>query len=174
MRRAELLYGEGTRVIAVPEEKLAGIYQPRYLPVVPDLEAAILSALENPMGGNDLARLASPGKTVAILVDDITRTVPTARILEFFLPYLVRLGFQLQRITVICAVGAHRPLSEQELQRLLGRYSGGLRAVNHDADDQQQLVPLGTTSLGTRVKINRTFHEADIKLIVCDTEYHQF
>jgi nickel-dependent lactate racemase len=174
MRRVQLPYGEGRRVVAVPEQRLAGIYQPRHLPAAADLEAAILSALENPLGGNDLARLASPGRSVAILVDDITRTVPTARILEIFLPYLERLGFELQRITVICAVGAHRGLTEQELERLLGRYGGRLRAVNHDADDQEQLVALGRTSLGTEVKINRTFHQADVKLIVCDTEYHQF
>ena len=174
MRRVELPYGEGRRIVEVPEQRLAGIYLPRHLPAAVDLAAAILSALENPLGGNDLARLASPGRSVAILVDDITRTVPTARILEIFLPYLERLGFELQRITVICAVGAHRGLTEQELERLLGRYGGRLRAVNHDADDQEQLVALGRTSLGTEVKINRTFHQADVKLIVCDTEYHQF
>jgi nickel-dependent lactate racemase len=174
MREIELPYGEGTRAVAVPEQKLIGIYQPRYLPGVPDLESAILSALENPIGGNDLARLASSDRTVAVLVDDLTRTVPTARILEVFLPYLQRLGFNLERVTVICAVGAHRPLTEQELERMLGRYSGRLRVVNHDADDQDNLVALGHTSLGTALKINRIFHAADVRLIICDTEYHQF
>jgi nickel-dependent lactate racemase len=174
MREIELPYGEGSRAVAVPEQKLIGIYQPRYLPGVPDLESAILSALENPIGGNDLARLASSDRTVAVLVDDLTRTVPTARILEVFLPYLQRLGFNLERVTVICAVGAHRPLTEQELERMLGRYSGRLRVVNHDADDQDNLVALGHTSLGTALKINRIFHAADVRLIICDTEYHQF
>jgi nickel-dependent lactate racemase len=174
MRRVQLSYGEGTRIVAVPEGKLAGLYEPRYLPPVPDLETAILSALENPTGGNNLAELASPDKTVAVLVDDLTRAVPTPGILEIFLPYLKRLGFELQRITVICAVGAHRPLTDEELQRLLGRYGGRLRTVNHDADDRNNLVALGTTSLGTSLKINRAFHEADVKLIICDTEYHQF
>jgi nickel-dependent lactate racemase len=174
MRRVQLSYGEGTRIVAVPGGKLAGLYEPRYLPPVPDLETAILSALENPTGGNNLAELASPDKTVAVLVDDLTRAVPTPGILEIFLPYLKRLGFELQRITVICAVGAHRPLTDEELQRLLGRYGGRLRTVNHDADDRNNLVALGTTSLGTSLKINRAFHEADVKLIICDTEYHQF
>jgi nickel-dependent lactate racemase len=174
MRQVRLLYGEGARVVAVPREKLSGIYEPRHLPAAPDLEAAVLSALENPTGGTNLAELASADKAVAILVDDVTRTVPTARILEIFLPYLERLGFELERITVICAVGAHRALTESELQGLLGRFSGRLQAINHDADDPDNLVELGTTSLGTGLKINRVFHEADVKLIVCDTEYHQF
>lgn len=77
MRQVELKYGDSTRTVAVPEEKLFGIYEPKYLPGLPDLEGAILSALENPIGGNGLAHLASPGKTVAALVDDITRTIPT-------------------------------------------------------------------------------------------------
>ena len=153
MRRVELKYGDSTRIVAVPEEKLLGIYEPRYLPGLPDLEAAVLSALENPIGGQGLAELASPNKTVAVLVDDITRTVPTSRILEIFLPYLSGLGFDLDRTTVICAVGAHRPLTEDELENLAGSYRGQLRVINHDPDDEQNLVPLGLTSLGTRLKI---------------------
>jgi nickel-dependent lactate racemase len=121
MRRVELRYGEDTRVVAVPEEKLLGIYEPGYLPALPDTEAAVLSALENPIGGKGLTELASPAKTVAVLVDDITRTVPTDRLLSIFLPYLECLGFNLDRVTVICAVGAHRALTEEELQQLAGR-----------------------------------------------------
>lgn len=49
-----------------------------------------------------------------------------------------------------------------------------MRVVNHDPDDQDNLVPLGLTSLGTRLKINKAFHDADVKLIICNTEYHQF
>jgi len=174
MRWVELRYGEGTRTVAVPEEKLAGIYEPRYLPALADTEAAVLSALENPTGRNALPELASPDKTVAVLVDDITRTVPTERILEIFLPYLDRLGFNLEKVTVICAVGAHRALTKEELQKLVGRYSSRLRVINHDPDDQENLASLGSTSLGTSLKINRVFHQADVKLIICDTEYHQF
>ena len=174
MRRVELRYGDGTKILSVPEEKLLGVYEPRYLPGLPDPKDAVLSALENPTGGTALAELAFPDKTVAILVDDITRTVPTDRILEIFLPYLERLGFSLEKITVICAVGAHRALAGEELQDLLGGYRGRLRVINHDPDDEGALVPLGSTSLGTDLKINRTFHEADVKLIICDTEYHQF
>ena len=174
MREIELRYGKGTRLVAVPEEKLAGIYEPANLPALPDLAAAVLSALENPIGGKDLAALASPDKTVAILVDDITRNVPTDQLLAIFLPYLERLGFGLDRITVICALGAHRALTEEELQKLAGRCAGRLRVINHDPDDQDNLAALGTTSMGTNLRINRVFHEADVKLIVCDTEYHQF
>ncbi len=174
MRQVELKYGDSTRTVAVPGEKLLGIYEPRYLPALPDLEAAVLSALENPVGGNGLADLACPDKTVAVLIDDITRTIPTDRILEILVPYLSRMGFDPGKLTVICAVGAHRPLLEGELQKLTGKYRGRLRFVNHDPDDQDNLVPLGVTSLGTRLKINKAFHDADVKLIICDTEYHQF
>jgi hypothetical protein len=70
MRRIELRYREGTRTAAVPEVKLAGIYQPCNLPGVPDLAGAVQAALENPVGRNDLPALASRDKTVV-------RTVPT-------------------------------------------------------------------------------------------------
>jgi nickel-dependent lactate racemase len=174
MRQVQLRYGDGLQTLLVPEEKLLGVYEPGYLPGLTDLKAAVLSALENPTGGKGLAELASPDKTIAVLVDDITRTVPTDGILEIFLPYLDRLGFDIDKITVICAVGAHRALAEEELQQLAGRFRGRLRVINHDPDDEEGLVSLGSTSLGTELKINRVFHEADVKLIICDTEYHQF
>jgi nickel-dependent lactate racemase len=174
MRQVELKYGDGTRTVAVPEGKLRGIHEPRYLPGLPDLKAAILSALENPMGGTRLADVGSAGKTVAVLVDDVTRAVPTGKILEIFVPYLAKMGFDPAKIEFICAVGAHRGLSEEELERIAGSLRGRLRVINHDPDDPAHLVALGRTSLGTELKINRVFREADVKLIVCDTEYHQF
>ena len=51
MRKIELAYGEGRRAVTVPEEKLLGIYEPGYLPAVPNMERAVLSTLEKPLGG---------------------------------------------------------------------------------------------------------------------------
>ena len=115
MRELEPACGEGARALSVRQEKLAGIYEPRHLPTVPDLEAAILPALDKTTGGNDLSAPAPFEKTVAIPVDDLTRAVPTTSLREIFLSCLEPLGFNLDRVTVICAPGAHRALTEQEL-----------------------------------------------------------
>ncbi len=63
---------------------------------------------------------------------------------------------------------------EDEFRKLLGKYYGSIEALNHDPDDDLGLLPLGTTSLGTQTRINKRFSEADIKIIICDTEFHQF
>jgi hypothetical protein len=77
MRRVQLPYGEGARIVAVPQEKLAGVYQPKCLPALPDLEAAVLSTLEYALGGNDPVEPVSPDRNVAIPVDDVTQAVPS-------------------------------------------------------------------------------------------------
>jgi nickel-dependent lactate racemase len=44
----------------------------------------------------------------------------------------------------------------------------------HDADDQENLVQLGTTSRGTPVWINRCFVEADLRIVVGNIQPHPF
>ena len=66
-------------------------------------------------------------------------------------------------ITVICAVGAHRALTELELQGLLGRYSGRVRVINQrlsGGDDEGALVlaaryPDQTLILVSHTVVNR-------------------
>jgi len=81
-------------------------------------------------------------------------------------------GIAPERVTVLVATGLHRNLTEAELAATKGDLP--LRVVNHDARDPARLVSLGVTSLGQEIKINRAYAEADLKLIVCDVEYHQF
>ncbi|MCP5111514.1 MAG: nickel-dependent lactate racemase, partial [bacterium] len=67
-----------------------------------------------------------------------------------------------------------RPLSDEEFRHALGSWYGKVRTENHDAHAQDRLVPLGTTSLGIEIQINRTFAEAELKVLTGDVEHHQF
>jgi nickel-dependent lactate racemase len=75
-------------------------------------------------------------------------------------------------ITVIAALGLHRKMKQDELDTTLGPLKGKIKIVNHDCEKNLQTI--GKTSLGTQVYLNKTFLEADVKILTGDVEYHQF
>ncbi len=165
-------YGHCEKVVDIPDEKLTGVYLPHEKAGVADLRAEVTRALSSPIESPRLAQLASGRKSAVIVADDITRAVPTREMLPPILDELKAAGLQAQDVTVIVATGLHRALAQHELDALRGDLP--VQVINHDARDPDQLVPVGRTSLGQEVLINRRFMEADLKLLTGDVEYHQF
>lgn len=165
-------YGNGEKAVEIPGEKLAGVYRPHEKGGVADLRAEIIRSLSSPIESPRLAELACGRKSAAIVVDDITRAVPTRNILPHVLEELKAGGLGARDVVVIVATGLHRPLTQQELDALRGDLP--VQVINHDARDPNQLVSTGRTSLGQEVLVNRRFMEADLKVLTGDVEYHQF
>ena len=162
--RVRFPYGSEDIAIDIPDEKLKGVYLPRERPRVADLQAEIARAR--------LADAAKGKKSAAIVVDDATRFVPSRELLPPLLKELQRAGIKLEDVVIIVATGLHRPQTDSELSAIKGDLP--LRIVNHNCRDDEQLVTVGRTSLGRDVRINRTFMEADLKVLTGDVEYHQF
>jgi len=118
--------------------------------------------------------MASGATRVAIGIEDATRPVPNAVLVDAVMTELDAAEVSPERVKAIVATGLHRPMTDDELRRALGRWFGIIRHENHDAEDPQRLARLGTTSLGTEISINRSFMEADLKITTGDVEYHQF
>ena len=173
-KRIELPYGDGTVAVSVPEEKLVGVFEPRELPPVADPAAALREALANPVGAPRLRDKARGVGSVAITVEDATRSVPKALLLDAVMEELTAADVACEAVTVVVATGLHRPLTRDELDQTLGRWAGRLRVENHDAHDPSRLTFLGRTKLGTEISVNRTFLEAELKITTGDVEYHQF
>lgn len=165
-------YGNREKVVDVPDQKLVGVYQPHEKAGVADLRAEVTRALCWPIESPRLGQLASGRKTAAIVVDDVTRAVPTREILPLILGELKEAGLDARDVTVIVATGLHRPLTQHELDAIRGDLP--VEIVNHDAKDSNQLLSIGRTSLGQEILINRRFMEADLKILTGDVEYHQF
>ncbi|MGE5652840.1 MAG: nickel-dependent lactate racemase, partial [Bacillota bacterium] len=85
---------------------------------------------------------------------------------------LYRAGLQDEQITVLVALGIHRPLTDAELTTLVGReVRSRVAVVNHDPDD---VVDLGQTSRGTPVVVNRLFAEASLRICTGNIDLHFF
>ena len=165
-------YGSGGVSVEIPQQKLTGVYMPREKAGVCDLRGEIERALAEPIDSPGLRGIAKGGKSAAIVVDDATRFVPSRRILPPVIHELESGGISAKDIVVIVATGLHRPLTEAELAGVRGDLD--VRVVNHDAHDEDALVPVGRTSLGWEIRVNRSFMESDVKVLTGDVEYHQF
>lgn len=173
--RTELPYGNIKIELDLPDSQVLAVCEPREMPGVPDAHAELERALDWPIGGcGRLEEIAKGRRTAAVVVDDVTRPVPYPLVLRPVIERLVRGGIALDSITVIVATGLHRACTEDEMAGMLGEYAGRVRIISHDADNANGLVDLCTTSLGTRIRINRRFFEADLKVLTGDVDYHQF
>ena len=172
--KIELPYGHDTITVQVPSEKLVGIFLPRALAPVSDPAQALCDALAHPVSASRLRDMAARARRVAIAIEDATRPVPNALLLDAVMAELEAGGVAPRQVVVVVATGLHRPMSDQELAHALGRWFGVVACENHNANEPQRLTRLGTTSLGTEVSLNRSFLAADLRITTGDVEYHQF
>jgi nickel-dependent lactate racemase len=158
--KVPLPYGPKTLSISIPDENLFEILSPREVPVPDDPAALIGEALSNPLHANKLAELAAGADRAALVVDDNTRATPVALILDQVVPALESGGLDRSGMTVVVALGSHRPMSGKELSDKLGTWGERLKVVQHDHNNH--LVDLGSTESGIPVSINREVVEAGL------------
>jgi len=123
----------------------------------------IRAAVAAPLGGSPLRELAEGADNAVIAVDDISRPTPIADVLPALLAELSSIPER--RITILIALGAHRPMVRSELESKLG--PDILARFNVEQHHPyENLVDLGRSRRGTPVRLNRTFYEASVKVTV--------
>ena len=149
----------------IPKKNLLVVARPKVRRIRNDLQT-IKKALANPIGSKKLSELARPESKVAIAVTDSTRPVPNSKILPLVLEELEESGVKDANITVIIATGMHRQNTEEEIKRNIGEKAAKrYRVVNHNPEDRANISKFGKTQLGTEVQVNKTFADADLKVV---------
>jgi nickel-dependent lactate racemase len=170
-----LPWGEDTLELALPKAwRLRGVLEPSPRAKVPDVATAVEQSLADPTGLPRLGDLVEAGMDVALVIDDLSRPTPVARILPAVLEALERGGARRETITLVTALGVHRPMDEEEIAERIGgaELLASLRWENHDCDAAEHLVQLGTTTRGTPVLVNRTVAQADLIVSIGCIEPH--
>jgi nickel-dependent lactate racemase len=169
----KLAYGRDGLAVDLPDT--VDVVEPRYAPGLPDEPTALRAALRAPIESPPLAELVRAGDSVVVVHTDITRATPNDRILPVLLAELEAAGVSRQGITLLNGLGTHRSQTEPELRALLGdQVVDNYRCQQHDCNDNANLLPLGKTSLGHPVRINRTYLEADVRILTGFIEPHFF
>jgi nickel-dependent lactate racemase len=149
------------------------VIEPRYLQGVADERLVLEDALDHPTGSAPLSALADRGKRVAVAVCDVTRPIPTDRILP---PILERLrDVPRENISILVATGTHRPSSRAEMAAMLGEsVLREFQVINHDCRDGDNLVFVGKSKSGIPIWLNRRWLEADLRITTGFVEPHFF
>jgi len=173
-RTLTLPWGTEEIPLSLPEDwHLVGVLEPSTWVGVKGAMDHVQRSLLEPIGSSRLSELAREGMRVALVIDDLSRPTPVNRILPGVLEELARGGVGREDVTIVVALGLHRPMEEDEVAERVG-VAGleGLRWENHDCDDLERLTFLGTTGRGTPVWVNSTVAQADLIVSVGCIEPH--
>lgn len=171
-----LAYGSGRLPIQLPSDRTT-VIEPGYVTgIARDREfQALTDALCNPIAHAPLRDSVTRTDTVAILICDITRAIPTARILPPLLSELERAGVPDQNIVILNATGTHRINSDDELRAMVGaEIFTRLRVENHECHDQTAHQLLGVTRGGRSVRVDSRLLDASVRIMTGFIEPHFF
>jgi lactate racemase len=111
-------------------------------------------------------------KNLLIVCEDNTRATPV----HTFFPELIDRFHSLNtRISVLFALGTHRPMRRDEMLAKLGISDDQAQTIsllNHNSSDESQLVRIGEIE-GKTLKINRTVEDADTILTISSILPHR-
>ncbi len=169
--KVNLAYGSGHLPIEVPDDRTT-VIEPAHIDGLADEKAAVLDALQNPIGSQPLLERISPDAKICIAFTDITRATPNDRIIPWLLEHL---GGPNDNITLLNQLGTHRPNTREELETMLTpEVVANYRVLNHEPENPEALVQVGTTADGTSALLNRHIVEADLRIITGFIEPHFF
>jgi hypothetical protein len=151
------------------------IYPVESLPRVPDLAEAINAALDAPLQLEPLSALLGPTTRLTIAFDDIGTPTPKMRrpdirgkVIEAVLTRAAEAG--VDDVALISANGLNRRMSSDEMEHIVGErvfrsfYADGL-LTNHDAEDADNLVSIGSTAAG-EVALSARVADSDLLIFV--------
>jgi nickel-dependent lactate racemase len=175
--KAHFSFGKNGIDVSVPDGFECQVIKSRSASGLPDgspeLDAALASALDSPIGCKPLATLAAGRKSAAISVCDITRPAPNRTTLPPLLARLHDAGIPVDAVTILIATGLHRAATEAEVNTIVGEeIAAKYRVVSHDARVLAAHRTLGATRRGTPVFIDERFMAADLHITLGFIEQH--
>ncbi|RKY23833.1 MAG: nickel-dependent lactate racemase, partial [Planctomycetota bacterium] len=152
------------------------LLEPPWVAAVSDVPSELRGRVENPIDAAPLGDVVRPGSEIVIVVSDATRRTAADVILPPLMDILNEYGVKDDDITILIAYGAHEQHSPDEIRALLGAtVTSRINNIeHHDCYDEHMLIPLGETSLGVPVAINRIVLESDLVIATGAVNYHYF
>jgi len=164
MSTYQLKYGEKILNIQLPDGTVIKELSSSKIEPILDVEEEIKKLLDQPIDSKPFNDLFTAGDKVVIVSSDITRMVMLDQYLPLIVERLNLLGIPDNDITVLIATGTHRPQTNQEKEKIVGKKMfERLEVVNHSCDDPE-LQYVGTTTRGTEVHLNRLVVERKVIL----------
>lgn len=146
----------------VADRNLLGIFSPSTMPAGKSEEELIEDAFLHPIDSDALNKRVHGCRKMLIVVDDYTRSTPVKRILPRLIAELEEGGVKQEAVSILVALGTHRPMTAEEMAQKLGQdIMARYPVLNHDYADESHLSFLGETDAGTPILVNKLAEQAD-------------
>ena len=168
--KVHLQYGREGLDVEIPGTDVT-VVEPRFLPGLPAEAVAFRDAVRRPVGSPPLREIVKASDRVAVVIPDLTRPLPSDRLLPWLFEELAHVPAE--RFVIVNGTGSHRANTPEELRSMVGpdvlaRY----RVVNHTAHDLATMLPAGRSRDGGTVYLNREYVEADRRIALGFIEPH--
>jgi nickel-dependent lactate racemase len=165
-----LQYGKDGIEIEIPSNNVTTL-APRFIPGLPDEAAAFREAVRAPIHHKPLRELIGANDRVAVVIPDITRPLPSDRLLSWLFAELDYVPAE--NFVIVNGTGSHRVNTPAELASMVGdAVAARYRIVNHNSHDSATLVFAGKAQDGRDVFFNREYVEADKRIALGFIEPH--
>src|SRR5678809_952639 len=153
MRKIKLQYGTAGIDLEIDAPNVT-VVEPRFVPGLPDEASAFRDAVRKPIGTRPLKDQIAAKDKVAVVIPDITRPLPSDRLLPWLFAELSHVPAE--NFTIINGTGSHRANTPAELEKMVGAdVARASRIVNHTAHDPATLALAGRTVDGRPVQMTR-------------------
>ncbi|MGI6678294.1 MAG: nickel-dependent lactate racemase [Dehalobacterium sp.] len=174
MESISLGYGNGFQTVQTAPENLLGCLRPQYEPSKVSAREIIKEALANPIGTEPLGKIVTKGDQIVIIISDITRPCPSSILLPPVLDELNQAGIRDQDITIVSALGVHRPHTVAEMKKLVGPQVYERINCIDSYGEEGDFIQVGESSIGTPFQVFRPVVEATKRICLGNIDYHYF
>ncbi len=167
-------FGEGVRLEKLPLGSRI-LYPPDPFDPIGHPERAIRRALAHPLEDDPLKALLRRGMKLTIAFDDLSLPLPPMAapdVRQLVLEEVIELAAEagVEDIHLIAANSLHRRMTADEIRHIVGDRVFTTfwpdRLYNHDGEDPEGNVHIGTTSSGEEVTLSRRAAESDLVVYV--------
>ena len=131
---------------------------PATLPPFSDQQIA--DKLDRPVGPSLIPEMCSGTSRPLVIVDDLNRPTPAARVLPLLLERFREARIPAGNVTILIATGTHGAPQARSVEKKVGpEAASGCRVLVHDA--KRNCVHIGRTLSGTPVLVNKAVLESD-------------
>ncbi len=125
----------------------------------------IKNAFINPIGAPTVQEIAKGRSNAVIAVEDISRPTQLETVLDILLNQLNEAGITNDNITLIYALGAHRPMNRiDSIKKIGAKNVDKINIENHHP--YENLVYIGDSYKGTPIYLNKTYYDAEVKISI--------
>jgi nickel-dependent lactate racemase len=172
IKQIQMAFGRTAIELEIPERNIFSVILPSEPENKEEADSLIKKALENPIKSRRISEIVNPDSRIAIIVSDVTRPTPTAKILPPLLEELYLGGAKDENICIVFALGLHRQQTEEESKKLVGEeIYKKILCIQHDI---HRCKRIGVTSRGTPIEIFEGVMDADIIIGTGSVEFHYY